>query len=104
MQYTAGLSYKYQKTDLKIACNSDYLNEELRDPGALTLANRYEKALDGYHYTTRWNNRINLTHTFHENFVLNLQAGYSFYKKKRITYLNDLVNLRKTISLDGCPA
>jgi len=101
LQYTSGITYKYRKENLRIGVNSDYLNEELRDPGALTLANLYEKALDGYHFTTRWNNRINLTNTFHDNFVLNLQAGYSYYKKRRITYLNDLVNSRKTVSLDG---
>jgi outer membrane receptor for ferrienterochelin and colicins len=29
--------------------------------------------------------------------VLNLQAGYSYYQKRKITYFNDLVNLEKTI-------
>jgi outer membrane receptor for ferrienterochelin and colicins len=30
--------------------------------------------------------------------VLNLQAGYSFHGKQKVTYLNDLVNLSKSIS------
>jgi outer membrane receptor for ferrienterochelin and colicins len=101
LQYTSGLMYKFNKKDLKLTLNTDLMHEELRDPGALTLANLYEKALDGYHYTTRLNNRLNFTNIFHENFVLNLQTGYSFYRKRRITYLNDLVNLQKTISSDG---
>ncbi len=98
LQYMAGLGYQYSKNRYKTSFYSDYLFEELRDPGALTLANLYEKALDGYHYTTRWNNRFTMINTFNDDFVLNLQGGYSFYRKQKTTYLNDLVNLKKTIS------
>jgi outer membrane receptor for ferrienterochelin and colicins len=100
LQYLAGLGYLYRHNNLRATVNSDFMYEELRDPGALTLENLYEKALDGYHYTTRWNNRANLANTFHDDFVLNLQAGYSYYQKKKITYLNDLVNLEKTVAED----
>jgi len=96
----AGAGYQFRKGHYKTTINSDYLHEELRDPGPLTLANLYEKALDGYHYTTRWNNRVNMINTFNDDFVLNLQAGYSYYQKKKITYLNDLVNLKKTTAAD----
>lgn len=98
LQYIMGLGYQYRRNKLRATLNSDYMNEELRDPGALTLDNLYEKALDGYHYTTRLNNRAGMVNTFNDDFVLNLQAGYSFYKKRKITYLNDLVNLRKSIA------
>jgi outer membrane receptor for ferrienterochelin and colicins len=101
LQYMAGASCQFRKNRLKATLNSDFLHEELRDPGALTLANLYEKALDGYHFTTRWNNRLNLTNTYNDDFVVNLQAGYSYYKKRKITYLNDLVNLRKSIAGDA---
>ena len=100
LQYMAGLGYQFHKGNYKTTINSDFMQEELRDPGALTLANLYEKALDGYHFTTRWNNRINVTNTFNDDFVLNLQMGYSYYQKRKITYLNDLVNLKKTIADD----
>lgn len=100
LQYMAGGSYQFRKGNYKATINSDYLFEELHDPGALTLANLYEKALDGYHYTTRWNNRINIINTFNDDFVLNLQAGYSYYQKRKVTYLNDLVNLKKTVAAD----
>jgi outer membrane receptor for ferrienterochelin and colicins len=100
LQYMAGAGYQFRKGHYKTTINSDYLHEELRDPGPLTLANLYEKALDGYHYTTRWNNRVNMINTFNDDFVLNLQAGYSYYQKKKITYLNDLVNLKKTTAAD----
>lgn len=99
-QYTSGISYHYRKKNLKFSFNTDFLHEELRDPGALTLANLYEKALDGYHYTQRLNSRMNFTRILHDNFVINLQTGYSYFNKRRITYLNDLVNLQKTISPD----
>lgn len=98
LQYIAGAGYMYKKPDLKVNLITDYMNEELRDKGALTQANLFEKALDAYHFTERWNNRLNLTFNNKDDFVLNLQAGYSFYKKKKVTYLNDLVNLKKDIA------
>ena len=100
LQYMAGAGYQFRKGKYKTTINSDYLHEELHDPGALTLDNLYEKALDGYHFTTRWNNRINMMNTLNDDFVLNMQAGYSYYQKRKITYLNDLVNLEKTIAAD----
>ncbi|RPH74789.1 TonB-dependent receptor, partial [bacterium] len=100
LQYIAGAGYLYQRGNLKINLNTDYMKEELRDKGALTLANLYEKALDDYHFTGRWNNRLNLNYTNLDDFVVNLQAGYSFYEKRKITYLNDLVNLEKSIASD----
>jgi len=90
----------YRLNKLKIQANSDYLHEELRDPGPLTLANLYEKAFDGYHYTTRWNNRFNIINVFNDDFILNIQTGHSYYRKRKITYLNDLVNLNKTLVAD----
>jgi outer membrane receptor for ferrienterochelin and colicins len=101
LQYLTGFGYQFHRKKLKAALYSDLLYEELRDLGPLTLDNLYEKALDGYHYTTRWNNRANLVNTFHDSFMLNLQAGYSYYNKRKITYLNDLVNLKKKIASDG---
>jgi outer membrane receptor for ferrienterochelin and colicins len=100
LQYQAGLGYIYRLNNLKVQASSDYMHEELRDPGALTMANLYEKAFDGYHYTTRWNNRFNLINLFNDDFVLNIQAGHSYYRKRKITYLNDLVNLNKTLVAD----
>jgi outer membrane receptor for ferrienterochelin and colicins len=100
LQYMTGLTYQYHRNKLKFTLNSDFLNEELRDPGALSLENLYEKALDSYQFTTRWNNRAHFMNIIDKDFVINLEAGYSYYKKRRITYLNDLVNLRKTPAED----
>lgn len=98
LQYLAGIGYQFRKQSLHLKINIDFLHEELRDPDSLSLANLYEKTLDGYHYTKRWNNRVSLVNTFRDDLVLNLQAGYSFHGKQKITYLNDLVNLSKSIS------
>jgi outer membrane receptor for ferrienterochelin and colicins len=100
LQYMAGAGYQFRKGKYKATINSDFLSEELHDPGALTQLTLYEKAVDGYHYTTRWNNRINVINTFNDDFVFNLQAGYSYYQKRKLTYLNDLVNLEKTLAED----
>ncbi len=100
LQYMGGFGYHFNKGKIKLTTNTDYLHEELRDAGSLTIDNLFEKALDGYHFTTRWNSLANFTGTFDDDFVLNLQAGYSWYEKKKQTYLNDLVNLKKTLVSD----
>ncbi len=97
LQYATGGSYRYSTAKLNITFHTDYLHEELRDEGALTLENLYEKAIDAYHFTNRWNNRISVNREF-SSFMLNFQAGYSYYQKRKISYLNDLVLLEKTIS------
>ncbi|MBN2522240.1 MAG: TonB-dependent receptor plug domain-containing protein [Bacteroidales bacterium] len=98
LQYLAGGSYTYTYNELKIRYITDYMNEELRDPGELTIENLYESALDAYHFTTRWNNSLSIVNTFNDDFILNFQGGYSYYKKRKLTYVNDLVNLDKTLS------
>lgn len=98
LQYFTGGSYAFRKKTFHINYITDYLHEELRDPGPLTSENLFETALDGYHYTSRWNNSLGIGNTFNDDFILNLQAGYSYYKKRKITYVNDLVNLEKTLA------
>lgn len=97
LQYMGGFGYQYHKKSFRVIYNTDYLHEELRDLGNPAPDSATISALDGYHYTTRWNNRANFSNTFNDDFVLNLQAGYSYYQKRKITYVNDLVNLEKTI-------
>lgn len=97
LQFISGGSYQFATPKMVITFNTDYLHEELRDEGALTLENLYEKAIDAYHFTNRWNNRLSLNRKY-ASLNLDFQAGYSFYQKRKISYLNDLVLLRKTIS------
>jgi len=96
LQYLGGLSYQYRRKNLLAGYSADYLHEELRDLGVPAPDDSTMIALDGHHYTSRWNNRANFSNTFNDDFVLNLQAGYSYYQKRKITYINDLVNLEKT--------
>ncbi|MGD2033905.1 MAG: TonB-dependent receptor, partial [Bacteroidales bacterium] len=98
LQYLTGGSYVYRNKSLRLNYNTGYLHEELRDPGELTIENLYESALDGYHFTTRWNNSLSIVNTFHDDFVMNFQGGYSYYGKQKLTYINDLVNLEKTLA------
>lgn len=94
-QYLAGGVYSFRYNNLKLQLQSDFLTEELRDQDSLALENLYERALDGYHFTTRWNNRFSLINKYHDDFIVNFLVGYSYYEKRKITYLNDLVNLEK---------
>jgi outer membrane receptor for ferrienterochelin and colicins len=98
LQYLVGGSYHYKYKSFNLKYNTDYLHEELHDLGPLELEYLYEKAIDGYHFTQRWNNRLDISNTFSDDFVLNLQAGYSYYGKRKTTYINDLVNLQKTMA------
>jgi outer membrane receptor for ferrienterochelin and colicins len=97
-QYLGGLGYQYKNERLCLHLKNDFLQEELRDEDSLSLVRRYESALDAYHYTLRLNSRAGLTWSLPGKGSLNLQAGYSFYRKRRITYWNDLVNLQKTVT------
>jgi outer membrane receptor for ferrienterochelin and colicins len=98
LQYITGGSYHFRKKNFNLKYNTDFLHEELRDLGPLELENLYEKAIDSYHFTQRWNHRLDVSNTFSDDFVLNMQAGYSYYGKRKVTYINDLVNLQKTLS------
>ena len=95
-QYIADADYSFRRNDFKVQLQSDFITEELRDQDSLSLENLYEKALDAYHFTTRWNSRLNIANTYHDDFLMNLLVGYSYYEKRKITYLNDLVNLERT--------
>jgi outer membrane receptor for ferrienterochelin and colicins len=97
LQYLAGFGYQYHKKSLRLIWNTDYLHEELRDLGTPAPDGSTITALDGYHYTSRLNSRANFSNTFNDDFVLNLQAGYSYFQNRKITYVNDLVNLEKVL-------
>ena len=98
LQYLGGAAYSYHSKRTTVRYHTDLLAEELRDQDSLSLENLYERALDAYHYTRRWNNSLHVNHIFQKDLLVDLQAGYSYYRKRKITYLNDLVNLEKTIA------
>ncbi len=97
LQYNADFDYSYKQKNTKIRINSSYFNEELRDRGNL-IPKRYEKAIDQYFYTTRWNNRLDLTQSFSGNQLLSVTGAYSIYNKAKKTTSNDLVTLHETMA------
>jgi outer membrane receptor for ferrienterochelin and colicins len=94
-QYLLNGGYTYKKNNLLVKYSTEFLDEQLRDLDSVSFDG---KALDAYHYTTRWNNSLNFSNMYNADFVLNLQAGYSYYRKRKISYNNDLVTLNKVIS------
>lgn len=95
LQYIAGITYNYAKNRFKISYSGNYIDEELRDLGDIAYDGT---AFDSYYYTARMNNSLNLANVYNDNFAVNFQAGYSYYRGSEITYNNDLVNLEKSIS------
>ena len=98
LQYTSGLNYYLDNPRLKLNLGIDYFSEELRDNGPLTLDMLYEKALDSYYYTYRYNDRVDLNYKLNDKTTFSFEGGYSYYRKKKLTYLNDLVHLQKTLA------
>jgi outer membrane receptor for ferrienterochelin and colicins len=97
LQYLADFGYRYQVNKMKITFNTDFMHEELRDLGTPVPDVNTISAVDAYHFSVRWNTRASFTNHFNDNFILSLQAANSYFKKTKITYLNDLVNLEKKI-------
>lgn len=93
LQYLGGGWYQYNRNQLRLTYSSDFLNEELRDLGAVSIRG---KAIDNYYFTRRWNNRANFSNRLGKDLVLNILAGHSYYSVKKIIYDNDLVDLAKT--------
>ncbi len=97
LQYNLDAYYVLQLNNWKGKISSSYFNEELRDNGNLNPDLNYEGAFDYYHFTNRWDSKMVLTKKFTGKQNLNITGAYSIYKKSKITYLNDLVNLEKNV-------
>ncbi len=97
LQYNVDGYYAMNLRTWKAKLSSSYFSEELRDNGNLNPDLNYEGAFDYYHFTNRWANTLDLNKQFGEKQNLKLTAAYSWYRKSKISYLNDLVNLEKVI-------
>ncbi len=97
LQYNAQGYYAFTTGRFKGKFTSNYFDEELRDNGNLNPDLNYEGAFDYYHFTHRWENKMDLRQQIGEKQLLNISAAYSTYRKSKISYLNDLVNLEKKI-------
>lgn len=89
--------YAVNFNDLKVKLSTNYFDEELRDNGNLNSDLNYEGAFDYYHFTKRWDTKFELNKKLSGKQNFNTSAAYSIYNKSKITYKNDLVNLKKII-------
>jgi outer membrane receptor for ferrienterochelin and colicins len=100
LQYNTGFFYAYNLEKLKIKFGSDYFHEELRDKGNLNPQFNYEKAFDGYHFTRRNNSRLEVAYAPGSIHHFQLLNSLSNYRKIKNTFINDLVELNKTLAPD----
>jgi len=97
VQYNIDGYYALTIKDWKGKLSASYFDEELRDNGNLNPDLNYEGAFDYYHFTNRWDTKIDLNKMLGEKQNLQISAAYSSYRKSKISYLNDLVNMEKTV-------
>lgn len=97
LQYNFEGYYVYRLNNWKTKLSSSYFGEELRDNGNLNSDLNYEGAFDYYHFTRRYDSKIEINRKFSDKQNLNISSAYSIYHKSKISYLNDLVNLEKNI-------
>jgi len=97
VQYNIDGYYALTLKDWKGKISASYFDEELRDNGNINPDLNYEGAFDYYHFTNRWDTKIDLNKRLGEKQNLQISGAFSRYKKSKISYLNDLVNLEKTV-------
>jgi len=100
LQYNTGFFYAYNLKKLKIKFGSDYFHEELRDKGNLNPQFNFEKAFDGYHFTRRNTSRLEMEYAPGSNHHFQTLNSLSNYRKIKNTFINDLVELNKTLAPD----
>ena len=97
LQYNLDAYYSLTLQNWKAKLSASYFDEELRDNGNLNPDLNYEGAFDYYHFTNRWNTKLDVNRRMGEKQGLQISGAYSQYRKTKISYLNDLVNLEKTV-------
>ncbi len=97
VQYNIDGYYSLTLKDWKGKLSASYFDEELRDNGNLNPDLNYEGAFDYHHFTNRWDTKIDLNKMLGDKQYIQVAGAYSSYRKSKISYLNDLVNLEKTV-------
>lgn len=97
LQYNVDAYYSLTQQKWKGKLSASYFDEELRDNGNLNPDLNYEGAFDYYHFTNRWNTKLDVSRSLGEKQGLQISGAYSQYRKTKISYLTDLVNLEKTV-------
>jgi len=110
LQYNANFDYYYTDNQNKLHFSSTYLNEELRNNGnayyipTITQASdtvikvNHGYAMDGYYYTSRWNNSINYQRKFNNDDDIQTILSYSTYKKIQKTISKNLETLNGVLA------
>jgi len=97
LQYNMDAYYALTLKNWKAKVSASYFDEELRDNGNLTPDLNYEGAFDYYHFTNRWDTKLDLNRRIGDKQNLQVSGAYSSYRKSKIGYLNNLVNLEKVV-------
>lgn len=93
LQWNGNADYSFRTDKYKLNISSSIFSEELRNKG--NPVDNPERAKDEFHYTTRSLNKIDFSAPVFDNFTTTILASYSYYKKRKITKVKDLVTLEE---------
>jgi outer membrane receptor for ferrienterochelin and colicins len=96
-QYNADLYYMYTHDRARIKYDLSYMHERLWDKGNL-LEPLYYTAFDSWFYSTRFNNRLDYSRSLRNGLSIKMLASYSYYQRRKQTYLKDLSTLDQVLS------
>ena len=91
-QYSGDIYYMYTHDKAKIKYQVSFMRERLWDKGNL-LEPRFYTAFDSWFYSKRLTNRLDYERNLDNDLSIRMLASYSFYQRKKITYLKDLSTL-----------
>jgi outer membrane receptor for ferrienterochelin and colicins len=113
-QYFGNIGYVWSSENTKFNLNTNLFYEDLRNKGAveqyydITPAEGQEsgptsvtigyRAFDEYHYTYRWNNKVEFQQKISDNYQLESVLSYSLYSKVKNTYNNNLIKLTENLT------
>lgn len=93
LQWNGNLDYSFRTDKMKLNIGSSYFSEELRNKS--NPVDNPERAKDEYHFTTRSLNKIDFSAPVSGNLDMTLLSSYSYYNKRKITRVKDLVTLEE---------
>ena len=98
-QYFANLAYTYTApSGFALTIASDFLQEKIIDRGTAVYNSFEAYAYDSYYYTTRSNNRAQLSGKLGHNGIWTLDNSYAWYHRRDEKVDKDLVNLNETLT------
>jgi outer membrane receptor for ferrienterochelin and colicins len=103
-QYFGDLNYVWSGEKNRLKLGSSIFYEDLRNKEAATEFTDIQpggtlisyRALDEYHYTSRWNSSAEFQHKFNEQLQWESVLSHSYYQKVKNTFNKNLVTLNET--------